>query len=470
MSSATANVSDEVIINVNLTGMNGQSFSSLTYWAYYDSTKVNLLGFDFSNTIIPNNQLRFSENFNESSSLGILNGPCKKINFGFFATNSISSEGTLVKLRFKVLASETSQINRYYFALGDIAIGSSGGQILVNSLPSATSILIPVNNSGILVEGLPTEILSFNWGRSVDPNFDAISYQVELAAVASFSSSSLLSIQTTSTNVRFSYKTIDDLLNSLGVSVGQTRTLFARVRSSDAFGTTTGALSTFNFTRGVVNTPPTSAEITAPSDGSDLDINGFQFAPFVPRWTESTDADGDNVSYNWQLSSNPDFNESTILVEYPALVDEQINLSLDDILNVLEEGGIVIDNSSVTLYHRAQATDGKVLVNGISKTFILSRIILDIGEVLPASFKLNQNYPKPFNPITTRNNQKGESRIVRLMVYNALGSEVATLVNGRQAAGSYNVSFDASLLSTGIYIYRLEAGSFVYVRKMTLIR
>jgi hypothetical protein len=83
---------------------------------------------------------------------------------------------------------------------------------------------------------------------------------------------------------------------------------------------------------------------------------------------------------------------------------------------------------------------------------------------------LEQNYPNPFNPTTSIAFTLKEAGLVRLSVFDVLGREVAVLMNGNQAAGSYNVSFNASALPTGVYLYRLEAGSFSAVRKLVLLK
>jgi hypothetical protein len=85
-------------------------------------------------------------------------------------------------------------------------------------------------------------------------------------------------------------------------------------------------------------------------------------------------------------------------------------------------------------------------------------------------YALTQNYPNPFNPSTQIKFALKESGYVTLKVYDALGKEVATLIKGDYASGSYNVSFDASGLSSGIYFYRLETGSFVQTNKMMLLK
>jgi len=94
----------------------------------------------------------------------------------------------------------------------------------------------------------------------------------------------------------------------------------------------------------------------------------------------------------------------------------------------------------------------------------------------PKEFKLEQNFPNPFNPTTTIQYQipviasETKQSAVKLIVYDILGSEVATLINAEQESGYYEVNWDASNLASGVYIYRLQTGSFVSVKKMMLLR
>ncbi len=92
------------------------------------------------------------------------------------------------------------------------------------------------------------------------------------------------------------------------------------------------------------------------------------------------------------------------------------------------------------------------------------------GAIAPASFALQQNYPNPFNPKTVVSSQLPVASQVRLVVYDLLGREVAVLVNERRAAGSYEDTFDGSGLSSGVYIYRLNAGAFISARAMLLVK
>jgi len=95
-------------------------------------------------------------------------------------------------------------------------------------------------------------------------------------------------------------------------------------------------------------------------------------------------------------------------------------------------------------------------------------------EYAPNGFTLSQNYPNPFNPSTTIRYTIGNAGLVSLKVYDVLGREVAVLVNGRQEAGSYTVPFGINKgtfgFSSGVYFYRLEAGSFVSTKKLILMK
>ncbi|MDZ7623447.1 MAG: T9SS type A sorting domain-containing protein [Ignavibacteriaceae bacterium] len=95
---------------------------------------------------------------------------------------------------------------------------------------------------------------------------------------------------------------------------------------------------------------------------------------------------------------------------------------------------------------------------------------VDDEKLIADKFELLQNYPNPFNPSTNIGFRISDRGFVSLKVYNILGDEIATLVKEEKEQGVYNITFDASGLSSGMYLYKLQAGSFVETRKMILLR
>lgn len=90
--------------------------------------------------------------------------------------------------------------------------------------------------------------------------------------------------------------------------------------------------------------------------------------------------------------------------------------------------------------------------------------------IIPDGYSLGQNYPNPFNPVTTISFSLPNASVARLDIYNIRGQRVATLVNELLDAGDHVITWDASNLASGVYLYRLEAGVFSEVRKMTLLK
>jgi hypothetical protein len=111
-----------------------------------------------------------------------------------------------------------------------------------------------------------------------------------------------------------------------------------------------------------------------------------------------------------------------------------------------------------------------VLPDGTAFLAPTSTSIDDERAMTPSSFELKGNYPNPFNPSTVIRYNVPNTADVTLAVYDMLGRQVALLVNGVQTAGSYDVTFNANNLSSGVYLYRLQSGDFVQTQKMMLVK
>ena len=113
---------------------------------------------------------------------------------------------------------------------------------------------------------------------------------------------------------------------------------------------------------------------------------------------------------------------------------------------------------------------GWTALNQLGYVDDVTSVEIEVTNEVPSNYELTQNYPNPFNPSTTISFAIPQTSEVQLNIYNILGQEVASLVNKEMSAGKYSVNWDASNLSSGMYIYRLQAGSKVFTNRMILMK
>jgi hypothetical protein len=96
--------------------------------------------------------------------------------------------------------------------------------------------------------------------------------------------------------------------------------------------------------------------------------------------------------------------------------------------------------------------------------------IQPVGNIIPENFSLEQNYPNPFNPATNIKFSIPKGEFVEILLYDITGREVANIFSDPLEAGIYNVDFNAANLSSGVYFYKITAGTFIDVKKMVLLK
>lgn len=122
------------------------------------------------------------------------------------------------------------------------------------------------------------------------------------------------------------------------------------------------------------------------------------------------------------------------------------------------------------LFQGVSGFGDNLYIDSICKTHRTLTGTANNTEEIPTSYSLSQNYPNPFNPSTNISYGLPKAGLVKLVIFDVLGREIKTLVNGYKAAGMYEISFDASGISSGVYFYKVESGDFSSIKKMVLIK
>lgn len=231
---------------------------------------------------------------------------------------------------------------------------------------------------------------------------------------------------------------------------------------------------------------------------SNFTVSGYSFSsnePFYTNYGYNFDVNGISLYYVFQ---NPKTDIITITTPNGALVN-LISLAAYQVSEVSTDSLIIEGWDALGLkYSRSFPNDSswEILTlnyNKINKIIIkidstgdggltdynfdnftfgnvISYTQKDSSASVPQDYSLSQNYPNPFNPSTVINYRLAKDGKVVLKVYDLLGREISTLVDGEKAAGSYSVTFNANNLSSGMYIYIIKADGFVSSNKMILLK
>jgi photosystem II stability/assembly factor-like uncharacterized protein len=166
------------------------------------------------------------------------------------------------------------------------------------------------------------------------------------------------------------------------------------------------------------------------------------------------------TSYEVQIALDSSF--SNLVVDSKSIKDT--TLTLKGLYNT------VLNADTKYFWHVKAMNSGGVSIFSNIWSFIVGTITSINDPQMPKVFNLSQNYPNPFNPTTVISYSLPRNSYVTLTIYNDLGQKVETLVDEEQNPGGHSISFDASKLSSGIYFYRLQAGTYTQSKKLVLLK
>jgi|GEM_PF-833626 len=238
--------------------------------------------------------------------------------------------------------------------------------------------------------------------------------------------------------------------------------------------------------------PDLSSPEPANGDAENLDVSSDQVLERISIRQGGEDHiyefDGLTIAPIWSqlipvelVSFNASVNENTVSLSW--ITATELNNSGFEVERALlgsefEKIGFVLGYGTSTETHSYSFVDQNLVAG--SYAYRLKQVDFDgsyeysnvvyVDVTNPVEFELSQNYPNPFNPSTTIKLSIPEATMVTLTVYNTLGEEVSLLVDRFMESGIHEINFDATGLNSGMYFYRIQAGDFTQVKKMTLLK
>ncbi len=381
---------------------------SYEFTASFDNNILEITDYDLSSTLSENGMASINVDNNAGT-----------VRFSLASGSYITGSGTLLKLNGKVKMSGSTEFvfDTFRFNTGTPISKAEPAQIFVSEANRAPSIALSPAGPYTVNENETITITV----TATDPNAgDVLTYSAtNLPQGATFS------------NQIFSWKPVYDQSGSYTVTF--------KVTDKDGLSATVNAVITVN---NVNRAPSFTAEIP---DGQVVQVHNVP-VPFEFIY-KAEDPDGDKLIF--KLVSGPgEISTDGYYTWAPS--PSQAGLSYILIIEV--------SDGSLTAISR-RMIKASSLVTGVEES-----------EIIPTDYVLLQNYPNPFNPTTTIKFGLPEDSNVKLIVYNVLGQEIVTLINGFMNAGYHSVNFDASMLNTGIYIYKIQANDFVAMKKMIYVK
>ena len=255
------------------------------------------------------------------------------------------------------------------------------------------------------------------------------------------------------------------------------QTVYAAIGATlEDFSDNAISASAVTFKTVVSNLAPLPFKLVYPYDDMTIVLTRDNFLDTLYfAWNESVDPNGDQVSYKRELTGDlPNYISEFVLSDKDSTTN-MFKVPYHHIEHYMHEASVELISGTWTIV----ATDGKYDVSATNGPFTLaidgSKLQTADNDLIPETFSLYANYPNPFNPTTTISYDLPEQAQVTLGIYDLLGKQIITLVNQSQDAGNKIAVWDGtdylgSQVSSGVYLYQIEAGKFNQTRKMLLLK
>jgi len=214
-----------------------------------------------------------------------------------------------------------------------------------------------------------------------------------------------------------------------------------------------------------INDPPMDFNQLSPINNTVITLSSDNLSDtLIFSWESSIDVENDAITYSFSLT------DQLTILNLCTTSDSTCLLTYQEILSAINDNGY----SSITGTWQIIASDSDLEMFATNGPFVLTIDAANIStegqNQLPGEFCLYENYPNPFNPVTTIHYVLPQRSDVQITIYDVMGYEVSTLVSEIQDAGYKSILWDASNISSGIYFYQIRAGEFVQTRKMIFLK
>jgi len=493
----------EFLIPIKTTALvAGDNVLSFNFNGTFDPTKLQITGYDLTNALGAGGQVSINTNNTAGT-----------VSLAWAKGTAITGTGTLVFLKAKALVkgSSTVSLTSFMYNTGTPAVVTAAGTVtLTNKKPAfaaATDTKTVNENAALAFTVVATDgdgdVLTYSaTGSPTGATFNAATGA--FAWTPSYTQAGVYTVV---------FKANDGTVDSDPLTVTITvndvnRTPTISLNPTGPFTVAEGQLLTFDV---VASDPDTDNTLTlsasgVPSGATFVASTGkFSWTPLfnqagsytvlftvkdnknamatVPATITVTNT---NTPPSFAVAGAKQMPDTTILggknliFTYKAIDAEGDNISYF-LQDPKPEGAIIVASTGVFGWKPSNKQAGKWQIVVLASDGVFSTpsriayvtVVPDTkveGEEVPVSFELYQNYPNPFNPTTSIKFALPKESQVKLSVYTILGQEVATLVNSVMSAGYHTVNFDASNLPSGMYIYKIDAGSFSQIKKMLLMK